>query len=176
MKKEIPEIRESLSELHSHLRHERGARRRTRLQVLYLLKSGQAHTRQEVAVLVAVHRHTVGRWLDSYEQGGLTTLLAMHTHSNRRPILSAPVRQALKKKLQAVHGFVTYGQVQQWLQKRHGVSIKYKTLHRLVRYQLQAKLKVPRSSHVKKTPQQSRRFVPPLVPSSNTGRTKRGHA
>ena len=42
-KKEIPDIRESLSELRAHLRRERGARRWTRLQVLYLLKSDQAH-------------------------------------------------------------------------------------------------------------------------------------
>ena len=176
MKKEIPEIRESLPELSVCLRHERGAHRRTRLQVLYLLKSGQARTRQEVATLVAVHRHTIGRWLDSYEHGGLGALLAVHTHSNRRPILSATVRQALKRKLQDVQGFITYGQVQQWLRKQHGVSSKYKTLHRLVRYKFQATLKVLRASHVKKTPRRPRRSALPLGRGSSTLGTSRGQA
>jgi len=52
MKKELPEIRESVEALSQRLRTEQQGRRRSRLYVLYLLKSGQAQTRQEVAVLV----------------------------------------------------------------------------------------------------------------------------
>jgi transposase len=158
MKKELPEIRESVATLRQRLRTERQGRRRVRLQVLYLLKSGQAQTRQEVASLVAVHRHTVGRWLETYDRAGLEAMLTTKTHSNRQPILASGVRQALAKKLHHAHGFASYGEVQQWLHRRHGVQVRYKTLHRLVRYQLRAKLKVPRPSHVKKTLQQPTSF------------------
>lgn len=151
MKKELPEIRESVATLRQGLHTERQGRRRVRLQVLYLLKSGQAQTRQEVAALVAVHRHTVGRWLETYDTAGLEAMLTIKTHSNRRPILTRAVRQALAKKLHHAQGFASYGEAQQWLQRRYGVQVRYKTLHRLVRYQLRAKLKVPRPSHVKKT-------------------------
>jgi transposase len=168
MWQDIPPIQETVTELIEHLRTERSARRRTRLQVLYLLQSGQAQTRQEVATLVAVHRHTIGRWLTVYARAGLQAMLTLHTHSNRAPALPAPVRQALARKLGEPHGFGSYGEVQQWLQQRHGVRVKYKTLHRLVRYQLKAKLKVPRASHVKKTLPRPR----PSAPLSAPGSTK----
>ena len=125
-------------------------RNEVRLNALYLLKSGQAQTRQEVASLIAVHRHTIGRWLATSETAGLEAMLAIKTHSNRQPVLTRAVRQALAKKLRHAHGFASYGAVQQWLQQRYGVQGRYKMLHRLVRYQLQATLKVPRPSHVKK--------------------------
>jgi hypothetical protein len=61
MRKNLPEIKESIAELRERLQAERQVRRRMRLQVLYLLKSQQAHSRQEVAGLLAVHRHTIGQ-------------------------------------------------------------------------------------------------------------------
>jgi len=98
-----------------------------------------------------VHRHTVGRWLEIYETAGLEAMVTIKTHSNRQPVLTRVVRQALAKKLHHAHGFASYGEVQQWLQRRYRVKVQYQTLHRLVRYRLRAKLKVPRPSHVKKT-------------------------
>jgi hypothetical protein len=95
-------------------------------------------------------------------------MLTLHTHSNRAPALPAPVRQALARKLGEPHGFGSYGEVQQWLQQRHGVRVQYKTLHRLVRYQLKAKLKVPRARQVKKTLPRPR----PSAPLSAPGSTK----
>ena len=168
MWQEIPLIQERGAELTELLRTERSARRRTRLQVLYLLQSGQARTRQEVATLVAVHRHTIGRWLAVYARAGLKAMLTLQTHSNRAPALPVPVRQALARQLQDPHGFGSYSEVQQWLWQQHSVSVKYKTLHRLIRYQLKAKLKVPRASHVKKTRLRRR----PSVPPSGSGSTK----
>jgi transposase len=50
-------------------------RKQPRLQVLYLLASGPAQTRQAVAQLAGVHRYTVGRWLAVYEARGLEALL-----------------------------------------------------------------------------------------------------
>jgi hypothetical protein len=166
MWQDIPPIQETLTELTEHLRIERSVRRRTRLQVLYLLQSGQAQTRQEVAKLVAVQRHTIGRWLMVYARAGLKAMLMLQTHSNRAPALPAPVRQALARQLQDPHGFGSYGEVQQWVWQQHGVRVKYKTLHRLIRYQLKAKLKVPRASHVKKTSPRPRPSAPVSVSTS----------
>jgi hypothetical protein len=42
--------------------------------MLYLLASGQAHTRQDVARLLGLHRHTMSRWLAIYAVGGLEAL------------------------------------------------------------------------------------------------------
>ena len=152
MYKELPSIQESLATLRARLNTEPKARRKTRLQLLYLLKSGQATTREAVARLLAVHRHTISRWLDTYAQAGLEELLTLKTHPNRPPALPPRVKQALVKKLAAPEGFRTYAEAQTWLQERWSRALKYKTLHQIIRYELGAKLKVARPSHVKKTP------------------------
>jgi transposase len=163
MYNEIPPIPESLTTLKTQLNTEPKARRKTRLQMLYLLKSGQATTRQAVATLLAVHRHTVARWLESYAAAGLEALLTLKTHPNRPPALAPAVKQALAKQLARPEGFRTYLEAQAWLQERWGVAIKYKTLHRIIHYEFGAKLKVARPSHVKKT-------RPPARPSRRTFR------
>jgi transposase len=151
MYNEIPPITESLESLKTRLSTEPKARRKTRLQMLYLLKSGQAQTREAVATLLAVHRHTISRWLDTYSRAGLEELLTLKTHPNRPPALPPAVKQALAQQLRRPEGFRTYIDAQTWLQEHWGVAVKYKTLHRIIRYELQAKLKVARPSHVKKT-------------------------
>jgi predicted ArsR family transcriptional regulator len=65
-----PRIREDVNELRHHLQHEHDGHTKPRLQMLYLLASGQAHSRQDVAQLLGVHRHTIGRWLAIYAAGG----------------------------------------------------------------------------------------------------------
>jgi len=44
--------------------------------MLSLLASGQARTRQDVARLLGVHRHTIRQWLAVYAAGGLPAWLA----------------------------------------------------------------------------------------------------
>jgi len=48
-------------------------------------------------------------------------------------------------------GFASYRAVQAWIAQELGVSMSYWAVHKLVRYHLGAKLKVPRPSHPQKT-------------------------
>ena len=70
MRKAIPIITQTVEELKDRLRHEHDGRKKPRVQMLYLLASGQANERQEVAELLGIHRNTIGRWLASYQTGG----------------------------------------------------------------------------------------------------------
>ena len=63
MRTPLPSIHEDADSLKQRLQHEQNGRKKPRLQRLYLLASGQAQTRLEVAQLWGVHRHTVGHWL-----------------------------------------------------------------------------------------------------------------
>ena len=63
MRHPIPPIPEAVTALKERLQHERDGRKKPRLQMLYLLASGQAGTRQDVARLLGVHRHTMSQWL-----------------------------------------------------------------------------------------------------------------
>ncbi len=158
MRKSLPEIRESIFELKHLLRAEKKARRRERLQMLYLLRTGQAKTRKSAAQMLSVHRTTVSDWTNAYERGGLGRLLHMKTKPNHKLSLPPHVLHTLRRKLRRRRGFSRYKSIQRWLEKRYSLSVPYSTLHGIVRYGLKAKLKVGRKSHVKKDEKQGIAF------------------
>ncbi len=150
MRKAIPAIQESVVGLKQRLQHERDGRKKARLQLVYLLASEQAHTRQEAAQLLGVSRNTVGRWLARYEAGGLVALLDLHVPSGKRPSLSPEVLASIEQSLRQPRGFGSYEELRQWVEQTHQVPVKYKTLYTIVRKRFKTKLKVPRPSHTKK--------------------------
>ena len=150
MYRDIPPITESVAELKQQLQHEHHGRKKPRLQMLYLLASGQAQTRQDVARLLGVSRNTVGRWLASYEGGGLAALLDLYVPPGKAPSLSPAVLTNLEQALKQPHGFGSYHELRDWVARTQGVSVKYKTLYTIVRKRFKTKLKVARPSHTKK--------------------------
>jgi transposase len=151
MRKTIPTITERAGELKQRLRHEQDGHKKPRLQMLYLLASGQAYSRQEVAHLLGVHRNTIGRWLALYTAGGLNALLAIYVPAGKPVSLAPAVLASLEQALHRPEGFASYEALRQWVRRTHGVEVKYKTLYTLVRTRFRAKLKVPRPSHTKKS-------------------------
>ena len=145
-------INESEAELEKLLRQSHKLKDKERLQVLYLLKSKQLKVK-EIAQVIGKHRGTVHRWLSKYSQGGIDALLSFKYSSGRKSVLPPWALNALEKQLQQPQGFKSYRQIQQWLGKSLGLEIQYATVHRLVRYQLQAKLKVPRTTNPKQDKQ-----------------------
>lgn len=150
MKKALPEIRESEYALKQLLKTEKRPRRRERLQMLYLFKTGQAKTRKSAAEMLSVHRTTVSDWINAYERGGLGRLLHIKTKPNHKLSLPPHVLHTLRRKLRRRRGFSSYKSIQGWLEKRYSLCVPYSTIHGIVRYGLKAKLKVGRKSHVKK--------------------------
>ena len=149
----LPPITEDLETLEDRLRRERDPKRKPRLHLLVLLKSGQVTSRSDAAAHLAVHRNTVAVWLRRYRDGGLEALLtykeagAPAGQKTLPPAVFAP----LQARLATASGFASYVELQQWLREEFGLDVPYPTLHGLVRYQLKAKLKRPRPSHAKKT-------------------------
>ena len=158
MRKPLPEIQESISELKEMLRTEKRARQRQRLQMLYLIKSGQATSRKAAAKMLAVNRMTTGHWVQTYEKAGLSGLLSIKTKPNRKLSIPPCILHVLKHELEKPEGFSSYKAIQVWLDEKFTLSIPYKTVHGIVRYRLKAKLKVGRKSHVKKDQQKVDEF------------------
>ncbi len=150
MRKAVPTIHESADHLKQLLKHERQPAKQQRLHALYLLASGQARYRQEVATLLGVDRNTVGRWLAQYAQGGLTALLKVYVPAGKAPALTPAQLAQLQQALEQPEGFTSYGAIRQWIATTFGISLSYNAVHKLVRYKLRAKLKVPRPAHIKK--------------------------
>jgi transposase len=152
MKILMPDIKESLDELYTKLHKERVAEVKRRIYMLVLIKEGKTSTRKAVARRIGVHRNTIRDWLGKYEKGGLDALIQIKSPGAPPGQRSFPaeVLASLKKRLSESTGFVSYVQLQTWLKETYDFFIKYKTLHRIIRYELKAKLKVPRRSHEKK--------------------------
>ena len=146
LKLEIIETAEELKEL---LRKQREGRLKERVQALYLLKTQQVRELKGVAQVVGRDTSTLYRWCERYREGGLAGLLALGYANGGRPAaLPEGVQAALQERLQVPEGFASYGAIQQWLEEEYGLAAKYKMVHRLVRYQLKGKLKVPRPSSI----------------------------
>jgi transposase len=150
MRKALPIITEEVENLKQRLQRAHDGRKRPRLQMLYLLASGQARTRQAVAQLLGVHRHTIGHWLAIYETGGLEALLEVYVPAGKPISLSPGVLASIEQALQEPAGFASYEALRQWVQQTHHVEVNYHTLYTIVRTRFRAKLKVPRPSHTKK--------------------------
>lgn len=148
----LPEIEESVDWLSAQVRSEQDAQIQRRLQMLLLLKSGEAESRSAAARRLGVHRNTVANWLGLYEEGGIEKLCEIQDPGPAPGQQSIPPKtvKALKRRLSEPEGFGSYKQIQQWLVEAHGLELPYSTVHQIVRYDLGAKLKTPRPSHPKK--------------------------
>ncbi len=146
----LPEIHESVDTLKERLRSEERGRQKQRLQALYLIRTGQAGSRREIARLLGVGKKAVGAWLERYEAEGLEGMLEIRTHTNRAYSLTPEQEEQLKRKLSEPEGFPSYGAAQSWINETFGLSLSYDTARQIVRYRLGAKLKVARKSHTKK--------------------------
>ncbi len=151
------EIEESEAELEALLKQSQNLKDQERLQVLYLLKAKELKIK-EIAQVVGKHRGTIHRWLAKYAQGGIDVLLSFKYSSGRKPKLPLWAIKALERQLQQPPGFKSYRQIQQWFSESLGLEVQYATVHRLVRYQIQAKLKVPRTTNPKQDQQKFNEF------------------
>jgi transposase len=149
--RDFPPIAESAEALQDLLTHEHSAKRRTRLHLLFLIRSGQVKTREEAAGHLLVHRNSIKNWLDAYKAGGLEQMLRVGTTGPKpeQKSLSAPVYEALQEQIRE-DGFTGFTGAREWLKQTFGVDLPYSTVHKLIRYRLGAKLKRARPRHQKK--------------------------
>ena len=135
---------ESAEELFEAYRREKGLRRRTRLQALWLLRQGRSL--EEGSQIVGVGYRTLQRWVAWYRSGGLTEVLARTVgHGVREVRCYLTVEQEAQVKAQADSGaFWTVQEAAQWIQQRWGVHYTYQGIYGLSR-RLQLRKKVLRS-------------------------------
>jgi transposase len=133
--------------LKERLHHEQDGQTKPRLQMLYLLASRHAQTRQDVARLLGSHRNTISRWLALYAAGGLEALLATYIPAGKPGSLAPAVLASLEQALRRPEGLASYEALRQWVRRTHGVEVKDTTLYTLVRTRFTTTLKAARPSH-----------------------------
>ncbi|MCT7952994.1 helix-turn-helix domain-containing protein [Ancylothrix sp. C2] len=152
------EIAESQQELEKALKNASTASSKERLLLLYLLKSKQVISRQELAQLIGRDNATITRWIRKYKDEGIVGLLEVKQAPGKIPLVRGANLERLKQRLQEPRGFHSYGEIKQWLLDELGLNLAYKTVYQLVRYQLKAKLKVPRPQSIKQHPESQSNF------------------
>lgn len=147
------EIVETVEYLEKSLNKARSVSQKQKLQMLYWLKCGEVKQHQELALRLERNPSTISRWLQKYRQGGIGALLEVKTAPGQAPKINGQMLEDLKAQLAQPQGFKSYIEIKQWLHREYGRVVNYKTVHKTVRYRLQAKLKVPRPQSHKQAPQ-----------------------
>ena len=116
MTKPLPALNETPEARQRRLHTESDVPRQQRVQTLSLVQTQQARTRRQVARLLRVSRHTVGRWLAAYEAGGGARMLTIAKAPGTAPLLPPAIRQALRACLAQAGGCASDTAIWQWLQ------------------------------------------------------------
>ncbi len=145
-------IAESAGFLKTLMKKQKVALNYAKVQALYLLKIQVAETIRYLAVIMGRSESTIYYWLQLYRDGGLEKLLEEPPKTGRPKKLDIETVAKIQQELSEPLGFKSYLEIQLWLWLCQDIKISYSTIHRIVRYELRGKLKVPRPSHEKQQP------------------------
>ncbi|MGL4882592.1 MAG: IS630 family transposase [Waterburya sp.] len=146
------EIIESTETLKSLMKQQKAALNHAKVQSLYLLKINVAETVRYLAVIMGRSESTIHYWLQLYKTGGMSKLLEEPPQTGRPKKLEIETIASLHQELSDPEGFNSYQEIKLWLSLCQNIEISYSTVHRIVRYELNGKLKVPRPTHEKQQP------------------------
>lgn len=121
--------------------------RYAKVQSLYLLKIKAVETIKHLAVIIGRGESTVHRWLKAYKMGGLSLLLQEPPKTGRPKKIDIDTIARIQNELYDPKGFDSYQEIKLWLSICQNIDISYSTIHKIVRYELQSKLKVARPKH-----------------------------
>jgi len=122
-----------------------------RLLAIRMATVGQ-WTRAQIGQAVGKGRATIGRWLKSYQHGGIETLLD-RKYAGKQPTLRSDDIDALKEVLREGR-FKTAKEIAHWLKTQRGIELisgVYYWLSKLI-----GRHKVPRKVHHQQDPQRFR--------------------
>ena len=142
---------ESGEELYARYTSEREVGRRTRLQALWLVRTG--HSVAESSRIAGIGQRSLERWLGWYRAGGLELVLSRvpgHGALGAPPRLTPEQQAQLLDKVRA-GSFRTYEEARQWVAEQYGVRYGYQGMYSVLA-RLEVHPKVPRPRAAKADP------------------------
>ena len=151
-------IKEPVGELKKLLRkqpqHLKG-----RVQMLILIKTGKALTKQALGEALGVSPTTAQGWRKLYAVQGIKALLCFKRTNHKTSAITPEAHRAIELKLKnPKQAFTSYKALQHWVNKEYVPHMKYITLVKYVQRHFGAKLKVARKDHVQKDLKAGARF------------------
>jgi len=145
-------IKESVSEL-KQLLNKRSVTISSRIRMLIAIKSseGEDLSKRKLGKLLGVSSSSIQIWRTLYEQGGLSFLLEDKRIGFKPSIISKEEHEKIEELLNnPTNGLRGYVELQDWIKKEFGKSIKYNTLLKYCGKHFESRAKVARKSHIKK--------------------------
>lgn len=154
-----PDIKEESGELRKMFLSEKDGRKKERIHILYLLKTGICRTIGDLSEKIGRNRNTVSGWIKKYKSGGIRLLCKRDASAGRTSVLTDDEKNMIKDKLSDVRGFGSYNEICEYVERETGKKINKKTLYHICHYRLKAVSKVPRPYNPKQNPEDVRIFT-----------------
>lgn len=145
-------IQEPLDELEQLERQYRGSKVGPRVQMLRLLKSGQAKTQPDCARLLGFSLSGIESWWQTYKRDGLSALLEMPHYAGKPSQITQQAWEALKAKMEAGE-IATLEQARQYLNQQWGTHYQSVNGIHWQFKRFKVKLKTGRPRHRRAEPQ-----------------------
>jgi len=125
-------VKQTLQEIEELLFLEKDLTKFKRLQLIYLLKSGEVENPSQAVRFLGVHKATLCRWWEKYEQGGLDRLLNRSVKNMKGPgNYVIPIYIIFKIETLLKKGFFkSYREIQDWLREEYQLDVSYMTVHK----------------------------------------------
>jgi len=143
-------VKENAEELREMMRAAKNPRIKERIRMLYCICIGKPEKVQDLAIYIGVHRQTITKWCNIYQEGGIQKLLDVYEPKGKVPVIIGEILEALKEKLSEPQGFASYEEIQMWLKNKFGKEITKRMVFIAVHDKLKARPKVARPVHHKK--------------------------
>lgn len=159
-KKSTTIIGESLAELQNLRPKQMTLNNSKRLESLILLKSEQFSTLDAIAKSLQINPSTLDSWLSIYRKGGIEVLLKQKKRIRTSKFITPAIHKALEERLRdPENSFNGFRDAQQWIKETYKVDISYQLLWHYMTHKLDAKIKIPRRSNIKKDPEATTAFL-----------------
>lgn len=153
-------IKESLTALHNLRPKQITSSNSKRLESLILIKSGQFAKLEYIAKNLMIDSSTLDNWLSIYRKGGIDVLLKPKKRKRDSKFITPAIHKGLEDRLNDPdNSFNGFWDAQQWVKDIYGVDIEYQLLWHYMTHKLDAKIKIPRRSNIKKDPEATAAFL-----------------
>ena len=148
----VIEWQESAEELYKQFKREKEQQRRTRLQAMYLLRTGKLE--REAAEICGVNERTIRRWVKWYREAGLSSLLERLNGGKRgnHKRLTDEQEEQLRAEIDTGR-FHTAKEIVAWVAEKWQVEYREKSIYDVLK-RLKINKKVPRKQSDKADPAQ----------------------
>ena len=152
------DIREDSGYPKKMMLQEKNGRKKERIHVLYLFKTGICGTIGDIAEKIGRNRNTVSGRIKKYKAGGIGLLCKRDASPGRTSVLTDDEKNMIKEKPGDVRGSGSYNEIYEYVGSGTGKKINKKTLYHICHYGLNAVSRVPGPYNPEQNPEDVRIF------------------